>query len=198
MTLQEEILEFWFGELNGPHDLGKNQAMWWKKDPALDATIQERFGAHVDQAIAGDYDGWLSDPKGALALVILLDQFTRNIHRGSPKTWEHDDKALKAAQHAVAAGHLDHLRTVECQFLLLPYMHSEDADVHEKGFALIEQILAEVPDTHRSGFDGWHKSAIQHADIIQRFGRYPHRNEILGRSSTEEEEAFLKQPGSSF
>lgn len=198
MSIQEEILSFWFGELSGPYDLGPNRKMWWKKDPELDEEIRSRFGEHVERAIAGDYDDWIDDPRGALALVILLDQFTRNMFRGSPKTWEHDGKAQEISLAAVDRGHLSQLRTVECQFLLMPFIHSEDVAMHTRGLALVEEQLEKVDDAHREPFEMWHKSAIQHADIVRRFGRYPHRNEILGRESTEEEKAFLKEPGSSF
>jgi uncharacterized protein (DUF924 family) len=198
MTLQEDILTFWFGELAGPFDLGPNQKMWWVKDPGVDAQIQERFGAHVERAAAGEYDGWLADPRQALALVILLDQFSRNIYRQSPKTWENDPKAVQLTLDAVDRGHLEGLCTVERQFLLMPLIHSEDIAHHERGLALIEETLAEVPEADLGGFDGWSKSALQHADIVRRFARYPHRNEVLGRESTEEELAFLKEPGSSF
>lgn len=197
-TRKEEILAFWFGDLDGPYDLGANQKMWWMKDAELDAQIQERFGAQVERAAAGEHDAWLETPRGALALVILLDQFSRNIYRNSPKTWENDPKAVALALSAIEREHHQQLVTVERQFLFMPLMHSEDVAMHERSLALIEATLAEVPADARAGFELWHRSAVQHADIVRRFGRYPHRNAILGRTSTAEELAFLEQPGSSF
>ncbi len=196
--LSEDVLSFWFGELTGPHALGANQQMWWKKDSELDAKIERRFGSHVERAAAGEYDDWTSQPRGALALIILLDQFSRNIYRQSPRTWENDAKSVALALAAVERGHHKTLRTVESQFLLMPLMHSEELAHHEMGLALIETMLAAVPEADAAGFAGWHNSAKQHADIVRRFGRYPHRNVILGRASSEEELAFLLEPGSSF
>jgi uncharacterized protein (DUF924 family) len=198
MTLQEEILTFWFGELAGPFDLGPNQKMWWVKDPAVDAQIQERFGAHVERGAAGEYDAWIEDPREALALVILLDQFSRNIYRQSPKTWASDPKAVALILDALGRGHHEALCTVERQFLFMPLLHSEDIAHHERVQALIAETLSGVPEEHRGGFEPWRGSAVQHANIVRRFGRYPHRNEILGRESTDEEQAFLNEPGSSF
>ncbi len=196
--LQEEILTFWFGERTGPFDMGPNQRMWWVKDPELDKTITERYGSHLERAAAGDYDGWLASPRSALALVILLDQFSRNIHRGSAKTWENDDKAVACTQAALDAGHHEELEPVERQFLYMPLMHSEDIAQHDKSMSLIQQTFDAIPEDKRGPFESWVDFGKQHQNIVKRFGRYPHRNAILGRSSTDEEIAFLKEPGSSF
>lgn len=198
MSLVEEILSFWFGELSGPHDLGPNMKMWWTKDAAVDDQIRDRFAAHVDKAADGQYDDWLDAPRPALALVILLDQFSRNLHRDSPKAWENDPKAQAVALEAIARGHDRELATVERQFLYMPLLHSEDIALHEKMATLCDDALAEVPADVRESFAGWGRSLAQHTEIVKRFGRYPHRNAILGRKSTEAEEAFLKTPGSSF
>lgn len=198
MSLSEEILSFWFGELEGPHDVGPNAKMWWMKDAALDAQIRDRFAVHVEKAAAGDYDGWLDAPRSTLALVILLDQFSRNIFRDSPKAWENDARAQALTFDAISRGHDRELATVERQFLYMPLLHSEDLALHERMAALLHDTLAEVPEGAREAFAGWARSLAQHTEIVRRFGRYPHRNAVLGRPSTEAEEAFLKTPGSSF
>jgi uncharacterized protein (DUF924 family) len=174
------ILSFWFEELT-PTD-------WWRADPLLDATIRARFGSIHEAAVAGELFEWRATPGGRLAEIIVLDQFSRNIHRGTPRAFAADPMALALAQEAVAVGVDASLPVPQVAFLYLPYMHSESRRIHR----LAEQLF------RRPGLEKNHESELRHRAIIERFGRYPHRNAVLGRSSTAEEEAFLKQPDSSF
>jgi len=184
--LASDILEFWFGDGTG------ERAEWFRKDSAFDETIRARFGAAVEAAIAGDYAAWTATPRGTLALVVVLDQFTRNIFRGTPRMFDGDARALQLAQAAVAAGSDRALGAYERMFLYLPFEHAEDAAMQERSLALYTRLADET------GLDSPLEWAEKHAAVIRRFGRYPHRNEILGRASTPEEAAFLAEPGSRF
>ncbi|UTA46642.1 DUF924 domain-containing protein [Simiduia sp. 21SJ11W-1] len=174
------VLDFWFKELA--------PAQWWKKDPALDAAIGQRFEALLIDAKRGACSHWQTSAEGALALVIVLDQFSRNIYRNRPEAFEADAQALAVAMHAVNEGQDRALTNDQRQFLYMPYMHSEVAAVHEQAMVL----FASLEGDNSEDFERRHKA------IIDRFGHYPHRNAILGRASTPEELAFLSQPGSSF
>jgi uncharacterized protein (DUF924 family) len=176
----DDVLQFWFGELT-PDD-------WWRKDPALDRRIAGRFGSTLAAAARCELCAWRGSARGRLAEVIVLDQFSRNIHRDTAAAFANDALALALAQEAVARGCDLELSSTERAFLYLPWMHSESPLIHEEALRLysapgLEQNL---------DFERRHKA------IIDRFGRYPHRNAILGRASTPEELGFLAQPGSSF
>ena len=176
----ESVLAFWFDDLS--------PAQWWKVDPVLDRRIQDRFGGLLGRAAAAELHDWRASLKGRLAEVIVLDQFSRNIHRGTPRAFSQDPMALALAQEAVRAGALAALTPVERSILLLPYMHSESAAIH----AVAEGLYRDHAPESNYQFE------LKHKVIIDRFGRYPHRNAILGRESSAEEIAFLKEPGSSF
>ncbi|WP_193074941.1 DUF924 family protein [Pseudomonas sp. FME51] len=178
--MYQQILEFWFEELKS--------AMWWKRDEQLDQLIGQRFGALHLQAISGELWQWRATAEGRLAEIILLDQFSRNIHRGQPESFAHDGMALALAQEAIAAGADMALPVMQRSFIYLPFMHSESLLIHERAV-----VLFGTP-----GMESSLNIELQHRDILRRFGRYPHRNKILGRISTEEERVFLTQPGSSF
>lgn len=175
-----EILRFWFEEA-GPK-------AWWKPDSAFDETIRRRFAAIHERAILGELFAWRAEPKGRLAEIIVLDQFSRNLFRDSARAFAQDLAALVLAQEAVAAkAHLS-LEPVQRAFLLLPYMHSESREIHR----VAERLFREFAPSENYDFE------LRHKVIVDRFGRYPHRNELLGRASTAEELEFLGQPGSSF
>ena len=178
--MRDEVLKFWFEETD--------PKAWWKADPDFDRLIAERFRVLLQQASQCELYGWRSGPKGRLAEVIVLDQFSRNVYRNSPRAFAQDPIALVLAQEAVAAGIHHDLKPVERAFLLLPYMHSESRTIHE----VAEVLYQEFAPADNYDFE------LRHKAIIDRFGRYPHRNGILGRASTPEEIEFLKQPGSSF
>ncbi|MFG6414263.1 DUF924 family protein [Roseateles sp. DC23W] len=178
--MPHDILAFWFQETQ--------PAQWWRVDPEFDAAIRQRFGALHAQALRCELFGWRTTPEGRLAEVIVMDQFARNIHRGTPGAFAADPLALALAQEAVAASADLALPVERRAFLYMPYMHSESAAIH----AVAEPLMkARAPQ-------GTHEFELKHKAIVDRFGRYPHRNAILGRASTAEEIEFLKQPGSSF
>lgn len=178
--MQDSVLDFWFRETQ--------PAQWWKADPAFDALVRTRFGALHARAVQAELHGWRTTPAGRLAEVLVLDQFSRNIHRGTPLAFAADPLALGLAQEAVAAGADLALPIEQRAFLYLPWMHSESAAIHVVG----EALMRERAPQHTHEFE------LKHQRIVDRFGRYPHRNDILGRASTPEEIEFLKQPGSSF
>jgi uncharacterized protein (DUF924 family) len=179
-TMHDAVLHFWFHETQ--------PAQWWKVDPAFDDLVRGRFGALHRQACRAELFGWRATPAGRLAEVIVLDQFSRNIHRGTPLAFAADPLSLALAQEALAAGADLALPVEQRSFLYMPYMHSESAVIHAVG----EPLMRERAPAHTHAFE------LKHQAIVDRFGRYPHRNAILGRASTPEEAEFLQQPGSSF
>lgn len=178
--MYQEVFDFWFDEID--------PKMWWVADPAFDELIRERFSQLHDRAVRGELFVWRTDLKGRLAEVIVLDQFSRNLHRGTSRAFAHDGMALVLAQEAIAAGADLPLSAIERSFLYLPFMHSESKIIHEWAEKLYRQ----------NGLQGNYEFELKHKAIIDRFGRYPHRNQVLNRTSTDEEIEFLKQPGSSF
>jgi len=176
----DDVLQFWFEDIE--------PRMWWVSDPDFDEQIRQHFGHLLEQASHAELFEWRCQPRGRLAEIIVLDQFSRNIHRGTPDAFAQDAMALVLAQEAVAAGALDALDEIERAILLLPYMHSESRLIHVQA----ERLYRDHAPAENYEFE------IKHKVIIDRFGRYPHRNTILGRESTPEEIEFLKQPGSSF
>ncbi len=186
------VLDFWFGPPGDPGYAAVRQA-WFRKDDAFDAEIAQRFGALIDAALAGRLAPWANEPLPALAQVIVLDQFTRNTHRGSAGAFAGDGLALAAAQAMVAAGHDRALTGVQRQFVYMPYEHAENLAAQRESLRLFAQLGRDEPALAR--LLEW---AQRHHDIVERFGRFPHRNAMLGRTSNAEEAAFLLTPGSSF
>jgi uncharacterized protein (DUF924 family) len=189
-ALQQEILDFWFGRRDGA-EYGQVRNQWFRKDDAFDAAIRQRFGAHVDRAIAGGFAEWES-ARGALARVLLLDQFTRNIYRGTALAFAGDALAREVADVVVSRGEDVALTRVERWFLYMPFEHAESAAGQARSLELFTRLRDE---TGLADPLDW---ARRHAEVIRRFGRYPHRNAILDRQSTPEELEFLAQPGSGF
>jgi len=176
----KDILKFWFEELEPPQ--------WWKKDEALDQMMIEQFSEIHRRAAQCELFEWRVNAQGRLAEVIVLDQFSRNMFRGSSRSFAYDALALALAQEAVAVGADTSLGQTERSFLYMPYMHSESLKIHEIATELFKN----------NGNQNSYEFELKHKAIIERFGRYPHRNNILGRESTDEEIEFLKQPGSGF
>ncbi len=176
----QSVLSFWFDPAN--------TKSWFKKDEEFDRLIAEQFGEIHAAAARGELWTWREKPEGRLAEVIVLDQFSRNMFRGDRRSFAFDSLALVLAQEAIAQGTDKSLDPDRRQFLYMPFMHSESLKVHERAVELFGSLEAE--DNLRY--------ELRHLEILKRFGRYPHRNEILGRSSTTEELAFLSQPGSAF
>lgn len=187
MELTSRVLDFWFGA-PGSAGYGEPRELWFKSDPAFDADVRRRFASDLEAAAAGAHDGLVAEPDGALALVILLDQLPRNIHRGTSGAFAFDPKALDVACRALELGHDQAVAAFQRPFLYLPFEHSESLADQDRSVALFTAL----------GDENTLDYAIRHRDIIVRFGRFPHRNAILGRFSTPEEVAFLEQPGSSF
>lgn len=176
----EEVLDFWFNEID--------ESQWWVKDDNFDQLIKDRFIALHDKANNCELFGWRKTAKGRLAEIIVLDQFSRNIFRDSPKSFSSDPIALALSQEAISLGMDQELTAIERSFLYLPFMHSESLMIHDVALDLFKG----------NGIESNVEFEIKHRDIIVKFGRYPHRNIILNRESTKDELAFLKQPGSAF
>ncbi|MFW5966014.1 MAG: DUF924 family protein [Persicimonas sp.] len=192
----EDVLEFWFGSLERPIE-AEQQEKWFTKDPEFDDQIRERFGDDLERATRGEYDKWAETARGRLALIIVLDQFSRNLFRGSPRSWTQDLLAQKLTLEGLELGHDRRLRTAERVFFYMPLEHAEDLHLQELSVEKFEELAEEVDDD--GGDDpGWLEYAVRHHEIIERFGRFPHRNEVLSRPTTDEEAAFLKEPNSSF
>lgn len=182
MTTPDEVLRFWFGD--GAHA----RAEWFRRDAAFDDEIRRRFGPLIDAALDDRLEGWSDDARSRLARIVLLDQFTRNVFRDTPRAFAGDTHALVAARRMVAAGHDLELPPMQRAFVYLPFEHAEDLVAQREAVRLFERL----------GDDGYTDYARKHLAIIERFGRFPHRNAVLGRPSTPDEEAFLAQPGSRF
>jgi len=183
----EDVLAFWFGEPAGPP-----RREWFRKDAAFDEEIRRRFAGLHEAASRRELDHWRPSPEPMLALVIVLDQFSRNLYRGDARAFAQDGHALECTREAVARGDDLGLLPVQRQFLYLPFEHSEDLADQE---ASVERMCTLDAFEETRGVSEW---AVSHRDIIRRFGRFPHRNACLGRESTPEEIEFLKTPGSSF
>jgi len=178
--MHQEILKFWFEELD--------PKQWWVKDLELDQLIIARFSEIHARAVRCELSAWRKNSSGRLAEIIVLDQFSRNMFRGSPLSFAYDPLALALSQEAISAGADQLLSPVERNFIYMPFMHSESLQIHEDALELFR----------RNGQQGNFEYELKHKAIIERFGRYPHRNQVLGRASTESELEFLRQPGSSF
>ena len=178
--MYREVLKFWFEETDPPQ--------WWAKDDNFDQLLTERFSAVHARATRCELFEWRVNAKGRLAEIIVLDQFSRNMYRDSPLAFVNDPLALALSQEAISAGVENELTPMERSFLYMPFMHSESLKIHEVAMELF----------NRNGIRNNLDFELKHKRIIERFGRYPHRNSILGRASTEEEIEFLKTPGSGF
>jgi uncharacterized protein (DUF924 family) len=183
--MPEDVLDFWFDPASEP--------LWFDTNEAFDRLCRERFGTLTQAALAGDLDGWVDHEEGSgsgtLALVIALDQLPRNVYRGDPRCYAGDAAALAHATAAILTGIDECWPDARRAFLYMPYQHAEDTVVQDRSVELFRRLGEESE---------WFKSAVEHRDIVTRFGRFPHRNALLCRESTEEERAFLRQPGSVF
>lgn len=176
----KDVLDFWLVETE--------PQKWFVKDTAFDLEIARRFGSTVEAALAGRLEGWSAESAGCLALILVLDQFTRNIFRDTPRAFAGDKTALELSQTCIARGYIANDDPNWRHFMLMPMMHSEDIAIQEASLPLFKEFASE----------NTYEYAVKHRDIIAKFGRFAHRNAILGRISTPEEVVFLTQPGSSF
>ena len=179
-TKSQDVLDFWFVETS--------PISWFKKDVSFDALLEQRFTKDVSNALAGRLDHWANNADGCLALIILLDQFTRNIFRKSARAFSGDEMALAISLRCIDRGYLDVVNEPSCHFMLMPMMHSEDSEIQKAALPLFKKYTSNLT----------HDFATKHHDIIIQFGRFPHRNKVLGRPDTPEEDIFLTQPKSSF
>jgi uncharacterized protein (DUF924 family) len=197
METPTTIHAFWFGD--EPVDAstaGRQSALWWGKDSAVDAAMRTRFAPLL--AAAEQLDAWRGTSLGALACILVTDQFPRNLYRGTPQSFAFDARARGLCKDQLAQGTDLALHPLERVFFYLPQEHSEDLDDQERSVALFEALAGDVAAAQRETFAGFADYARRHREVIRRFGRFPHRNAILGRTSSAEERAFLSEPGSSF
>ncbi len=193
MKTPGDVLTFWFGEpAKDAEELKTKLRRWFGGGPALDAEIKQKFGAEIDAAVEGKLDAWLAEPKGWLGLLILLDQFTRNAYRGDPKTHAGDARAVKLTLDALESGRLHALPIQERHFALMPLLHAEDVACQARYREEFAKFMRDVPEPLRPFYAGGIEQGEKYGDVIRRFGRFPHRNALLGRKSTPEEEAFMK------
>lgn len=188
----DQVLEFWFGAPSSP-GYGRTRKAWFAKDDAFDQAIRDRFGVLIEQTLRGEHESWADAARSALAQVLVLDQFTRNAFRGSARAFAGDARALAAASKMVGLRQDEALPIFMRSFAYLPFEHAEGLAMQDESVRLFTRLVAGTDDPARLlGY------ALRHRAIIERFGRFPHRNATLGRQSTTEEIAFLKQPGSGF
>lgn len=192
MSRAEVILAFWFGELDAAGlPAPAVEQRWFSGGKAVDAEIRARFEADLRNAAAGRLRRWETTAHGALALVLLFDQFPRNMYRGTPRAFLFDEHARAVAERALAAGHEASLRPIERMFLYMPLQHAEDGAAQDESVRRFRALVDAVPEDQRERFRGYLGYAERHRDVIARFGRFPHRNAVLGRPSTPEEQAYL-------
>ncbi|QWL65561.1 DUF924 family protein [Aeromonas jandaei] len=196
----QPLLDFWFGDPADDALRAKRQApLWWGKSSETDALLARRFGAQAEAAANGELDDWADVPSGKLALILLLDQLPRNIHRGTPTAFAREPLAREQCLKGLSLGMDRQLSPLERVFFYLPLEHAESREQQARSMALFEELAAEQAHSPANEtFAGFADFARRHQVIIERFGRFPHRNDILGRTSTPEEAAFLLQPGSGF
>ena len=191
MSGPEEVLDFWFGG-EDEEGYGEFREVWFTKNPAFDQKVRDRLEPVYEEAAAGRLEGWKDEAQSCLALIIVLDQFPRNMFRGDPKMYATDEEARDAARYAVEQGYDRELASFQRMFVYLPFEHSEDLEDQRRSVELFRALAGEMGSEDLLGY------AVRHMQIVERFGRFPHRNEMLGRATTPEEAEFLSGPDSSF
>lgn len=190
----QAVLNFWFDDPSDPDsEYGQQRKIWFKKDPKFDELVRRRFESDYENARAGELNAWMQSPRSGLALILLLDQIPRNIFRGSPRSFATDPQALAVARHGIDHRWDGSLIPVERVFLYLPFEHSENFADQNTSLQLFQSLVQDHPELKTTL-----EYAEKHRHVIQRFGRFPHRNAVLHRQTTPEEAEFLKQPGSGF
>ena len=197
--LAEDILGFWFGHAASNLDvITEKSGLWWKKETELDAIILKQYGTALQRLVNGELDELRNDARNHLALVILADQFPRNMYRGTAAAFATDPLAIALTLEGIDEKKDIQLRLVERVFFYMPLIHAESIDIQDGAVSLFSQLVESAEKEEKKAFEANLDYAIRHRAIIDRFGRFPHRNTILGRQSTIEESAFLNQPGSAF
>ena len=198
METADSLHDFWFGGAADESAAQRQATLWWGKSAEVDAEVARRFGALVEEARNGALDAWRLTPQGALALILLTDQLPRNIYRGTPAAFASDSIAHDICVAGLGSGFDQLLTPVERVFFYLPLEHAESLAAQDRSVAQYTALLEQLPESARETFHGFLDYAKRHRVVIEQFGRFPHRNAILGRVSTVEEVEFLKKPGSSF
>ncbi|WP_299014667.1 DUF924 family protein [uncultured Photobacterium sp.] len=197
-TEYQEVLDFWFGELNEEMTVTDRNALWFQGGEATDKLIAERFQMLVSRAGRGELSHWTKEAKGSLALIILLDQFTRNIYRGLSAAFRYDSLALAICKRGLANNQDEQLSPIERVFFYLPLEHSETVEDQEECVFRFDRLRQVVSPAHAIIFEGFYQYAVSHHDVVKRFGRFPHRNAVNGRLSTKEELEWLQGGGQRF
>ena len=195
----EAVLDCWFGA-PGPATevVARQRPLWFAKSAANDQIVTTRFAETLVAAGQGDLDNWAASPRGRLALIVVLDQFPHHVHRGHGQSFAYDARSLALALNMIEHGEDARVTPIERVFVYLPLEHAESIEMQDRSVALYEKLVNEAAADERQLFEGFLDYARKHRDVVARFGRFPHRNELLGRPSTPEEIEFLKQPGSRF
>ncbi|MHB8825281.1 MAG: DUF924 family protein [Thiobacillus sp.] len=195
----EAVLDFWFGAPGPATEVAARQRpLWFAKSAANDQIVAARFAETLVAAGKGDLDNWAVSPRGRLALIVVLDQFPHHVHRGHGQSFAYDARSLALALNMIEHGEDARVTPIERVFVYLPLEHAESIEMQDRSVALYEKLVNEAAADERQLFEGFLDYARKHRDVVARFGRFPHRNELLGRPSTLEEIEFLKQPGSRF
>jgi uncharacterized protein (DUF924 family) len=199
MVEADEILKFWFADAaDSPAAAAARGEFWFQVNEKVDRQIWFLFADTLSDAASGLFDVWAEEPDGRLALIILLDQCPRNMYRGTAEVFRHDPRAMALAREGVECGQLESLSVPEQLFFLLPYQHSEKLAIQKAGVELYEIVAAKAADEWRAVAEGYRDFAVRHYDIIAQFGRFPHRNQVLGRQSSGAEERYLAGGGDTF
>ena len=199
MVEVDEILKFWFADAaDSPAAAAARGKFWFQVNEKVDRQIWFLFADTLSDAASGVFDVWAEEPDGRLALIILLDQCPRNMYRGTAEVFRHDPRAMALAREGVECGQLESLSVPEQLFFLLPYQHSEKLAIQKAGVELYEIVVAKAADEWRAVAEGYRDFAVRHYDIIAQFGRFPHRNQALGRQSSGAEERYLSGGGDTF
>ena len=186
----QEVLDFWFAD--------DSAVRWFARDEDFDAVVRQRFAAALEAAGHGDLDHWAQTPSGWLALLIVLDQFSRNVYRDDARAWAHDAKAQALARAGIERCDDQALPPLQRVFAYLPLEHAEDLALQGQAVTLFRALATQAPATARAQYECFLDHAQRHCEVITRYGRFPHRNALLGRVSTPDERAYLAQPGSGF
>ena len=195
----EGVLEYWFGPLQGEFEYpADRKALWWGGDDTVDRQIRERFGTLVERALAGGLVEWTEAARGRLAFIILLDQFQRSLGRGTPRAFAGDPRALATCLEGIDRGHDLELRPIERSFFYMPLVHAEDRRMAHRCLEVFDALSGEIARSGVEGHPDFLTHAKMHADVVLRFGRFPHRNDVLSRAATPEEQRFLAEGGARF
>jgi uncharacterized protein (DUF924 family) len=195
----EAVLDFWFGAPGTANEIaGRQRTLWFGKSAANDQLVVERFAETLIAAGKGELDSWMHSPRGRLALIVVLDQFPHHVHRNHGQSFAYDAQSLALAQGMIQRGDDARVAPIERVFVYLPLEHAESMAMQDASVARYEKLAAEADPAEQGLFEGFLDYARKHREVVARFGRFPHRNELLGRPSTPDEITFLQQPGSRF